>query len=238
VSKEERRTISKSNVPYLAEIRKAGPLDEICGKYLQHEAKEIEVKKINAEITEIKRENPALDDLTERLRKSYEAYRKRQVQAIAKYIYAGANAPDRFARMSRHLDGERLDVLARDVFEEALEYLREQGYTGISDAERKKQIAALEKKKSKLLSEMEELLPANQFTQNHYQSGAAVNIVAVFVDFWRGLQEWTLDNCDFQGMSLKFSDDEVKRAHAALNLSALKSRVAKVYAHQPNPVIA
>jgi hypothetical protein len=234
---EMRRAISRDQVPFLTAILAAGPLSDTAEKFMRHEVKAAELRKIDAELAELKQERPSFDEPEERVLASWERYRTRAALRMARYIEHGATNSDYFSTLEKRATDKYLHLVPRELVVEALAQLKAQGYTGLPEAERKKEIASLEKKKSKIIDEMEQLLPAAQFTRNDPQSNAMINAAAAFFDSWRQIQIYTVDACDFRGIALHLADDEIKQAHTILGLSALRSRSAKVSAYVPPATI-
>jgi hypothetical protein len=235
---EERRAIPRDQVPFLTVVLAAGPLSDTAANFMRWETKADELRRINAELSELKQERPSFDELEERVLASWEKYRTRAALRMARYIEHGATNFDYFSTLEKRATDKYLHLVPRELVVEALEQLKAQGYSGLPEAERKKEIASLQKKQSKIEAEMEQLLPAAQFAKNDPQSNAAINAAAAFFDSWRQLQVYTTDPCCYQGKALHLADAETQKAHAVLGLSALRSRSARLSAYVPAATVA
>jgi hypothetical protein len=238
VGNDERRPLPKDQVPFLGVIMAAGPLSKTAESFLRWEAKEAELRQIDAELGQLRQERPSMDELRENVRQSYDRYYQRTVSRMVKFIGGGAVNPDYFVRLERAAVDRGLVLVPWSLVEDALVALESGGYTGLPADEKKKEIASLEKKRSKIEPEMEALLPSAQFAKNDPQSNAAICAASAFFDHWRSLQVYTVDPCCYQGKALHLAADETQKAHAVLNLSALRSRSAKVSAYTPPATVA
>jgi hypothetical protein len=211
----------------------AGPLSQTAERFMRWEAKHAELARIDAELGELARERPSMDELRENVRQSWDKYYQRAVARMEKFISGGAVNADYFSRLERAAVDKQLVLVPWALCEDALDALSAGGYSGLPEAERKKESTSLQKKKSKIAAEMEELLPPEVFTKRDPHSGAMINAAAAFFDSWRQLQTYTATDCCYRGIELKQADPETIKAHAVLGLSGLRSRSARMAAFVP-----
>jgi hypothetical protein len=235
---EQRRAISRDQVPFLSTILAAGKLSDTAANLLKWEVKAAALRRINAELGELDQERPSFEELRERVHESYGKYYNRAVDRMARYIGRGALSADCFATLEKRADTKTLYVVPWTLVDDALAQLEAAGYVGLPAEEKAAAIASLQKDRQAIIDAMEVLLPAKQFARNDPQSNAAINAAAAFFDSWRQIQIYTTDLCCYRGIALHLADDETQRAHAVLGLSQLRSKSAKVSAHVPPAMVA
>jgi hypothetical protein len=234
---EQRRAISRDQVPFLSVILAAGPLSDTAANFMRHEVKAAELRRIDAELGNLDQERPEFSELTERVRESYARYYNRAVDRMARYIGRSALSADCFSTLEKRAADKQLFVVPWSLIEDALAQLEAAGYVGLPEADKTEAIASLHKDRQAITASMEELLPAATFAKNDPQSGALINAASAFFDAWRSIQIYTTDPCCYRGIALHLADNETQKAHAVLGLSALRSRSAKVCACVPATTI-
>lgn len=223
----ERQPLSRGDAPYYVELAEQMRYSWV-DSFIKWESNLCEMNRAKKELSEVKRADPAFFEFAERVRGSYASYRKRQVEAIAQYLFRVLAAPDPLERFHRAMAPDCLDVIEADAIEEALSFLEANYQGGITAAEKQKQVAGIEKKILKLQKEMAELLPPEQFETRHYQHGGIINMAEAFVDSWRQIATWTIGAVSPLGRVLRRSSEEEQKAFYALGLDRLTSRAARL----------
>jgi hypothetical protein len=155
-------------------------------------------------------------EFAELLVASYDQYRQRYVERLAKYLSEVVKGADPLRRV------ERLDFLARPLhelsaFQEALAMLPDEVFSEVPSAEKSKELSKITKQRGKLESRLAELRcpPYLQIV-----GGELRDIREIFIQGWREKQREAREAVDPQGFDLRGASDDLKFAYRELSIAS------------------
>jgi hypothetical protein len=226
-SKDQRSIIGASDRPY-QDLR--GDYSWVQAHYIPDKTLEAEQFRAEAELKEVIATPPDKAARYERAKAGYDAFAQRNAEALARLLKRNMNAIDPLGRIENKLRDARLDFIPWEVFERALAI--NENIDGISDRDRSKKVSALEKKIANIQEQRAAVMPPEAFDDNYGHYGR-VNIMEVYVDFWRQIQASTCDPVAPNGKTLELSTPEEKNAWEALRLAEVMSPKAQLAAWRP-----
>jgi hypothetical protein len=155
-------------------------------------------------------------EFSEMLIASFDGYRQRYVERLAKYLSEVVKGADPLRRV------ERLDFLARPLhelsaFEEALAMLPDEVFSEVPSAEKQKELSKIQKQKQKIEGRLTELRcpPYLQLV-----GGVLQDIREIFIGAWRQKQSEASEGCDPCGFDLRGASDDLRYAFRELEIAS------------------
>jgi hypothetical protein len=162
-------------------------------------------------------------EFAQRLEQSWESYRRRHVERIAKFLSENVTARDPLAR------GDRLEFLTRacipfEFFEEALALVPDAVFSEVPTPEREKELSKIRAERELLETRLKELRCPPYLTLNP-TTGRLEDLRERFIEHWRKKQGESCEPCTAQGLTVRGAPPDEVWAYEALHIAtALNSR--------------
>ena len=220
--------LSKGRIPYYVPLATEEHYEWV-DDYLEEQGLRQSISHLRKTRGEFRQIKPQITDLRLKLEKSYSDYLDRQAQKFINFHFS-ENSVDPFARLDRNSD---FVVIPFSFFERVLSKLETGGTGGlvddgeerISESERLKEIAAIDKRIDEQRAKLAEITSQGYFMIDNATVSADAR--AKLVDHWRAVQVWISKPCNPQGIDLSLSPDYEIEAFKKLEIGKSISPKAK-----------
>lgn len=149
------------------------------------------------------------------LESSYDAYRKRFHEKVARFLSENLSARDPLSRIERlaHVIPPFIEF---EHFEAGMALLPDQVFGSVEDKKRNAEIAKIRKTRAALEARRAELLPPPYFKLD--KTGGLRDIRALFVQEWQSKQRQAREAVDVCGLGLQHCSDDARWAYGQLGI--------------------
>lgn len=164
---------------------------------------------------QIGRLNPTKAEFSETLQESFQKYRQRYDERVARFLSESLTARDPLGRIER-LNHLVPPFIPWEHFQAGLDLLPDQVFGSVEDKKRNAEIAKIRKARAALESRRAELLPPPYFRLD--KTGGLRDIRQLFVSEWETKQRQCREGCDVCGLNLKHCSDDARWAYGQLGI--------------------